>query len=78
MQRAGLDGTAISSTTTVDSVKSPEQMKEQQLIERTKRPDGSVVETLSVRRPSISDPNRLGNLQKLSETVCKGKCDAKP
>ena len=30
MQRAGLDGTAISSTTTVDSVKSPEQMKEQQ------------------------------------------------
>ena len=30
MQRAGLDGTAISSTTTVESVKSPEQMKEQQ------------------------------------------------
>jgi hypothetical protein len=30
MQRAGLDGTSISSTTTVESVKSPEQMKEQQ------------------------------------------------
>src|SRR4029078_2597855 len=30
MQRAGLDGTAISSTTTVESVKRPEQMKQQQ------------------------------------------------
>ncbi len=30
MQRAGLDGTAISSTTTVESVKSPEQMKQQE------------------------------------------------
>jgi hypothetical protein len=29
MQRAGLDGTAILSTTTIESVKSPEQMKQQ-------------------------------------------------
>jgi hypothetical protein len=29
MQQAGLDGTAISSTTTIESVKSPEQMKQQ-------------------------------------------------
>jgi hypothetical protein len=56
----------------------PQQIKEQQLTERTTRPDGSVVETLSVRRPSLADPNRLGSLQKISETVCKGKCDAKP
>jgi len=30
MQRAGLEGTAISTTTTVEAVKSPEQMKQQQ------------------------------------------------
>jgi hypothetical protein len=30
MQRAGLDGTAVMSTTTVESVKSPEQMKQQE------------------------------------------------
>ena len=50
------------------------RVKEQQVVERRANPDGSVVETLSVRRPSVSDPNRLGDLQKLSETVCKGKC----
>jgi hypothetical protein len=39
-----------------------------------------VVETVSVRRPSVSDPNRLGDLQKVSETLCQGKCqpEAKP
>jgi hypothetical protein len=52
----------------------PMRVKEQQIVERRVNPDGSVVETLSVRRPSISDPTRLGDLQKLSETVCKGKC----
>jgi hypothetical protein len=52
------------------------RVKEQQLIQRRPNADGSVVETLSVRRPSVSDPNRLGDLQKLSETVCKGKCQA--
>ncbi len=50
------------------------RVKEQQIVERRTNSDGSVVETLSVRRPSVSDPNRLGGLQKLSETVCKGKC----
>jgi hypothetical protein len=50
------------------------RIKEQQIVERRVNPDGSVVETLSVRRPSTSDPSRLGELQKLSETVCKGKC----
>jgi hypothetical protein len=56
------------------------RIKEQQIAERRANPDGSVVETLSVRRPTVSDPNRLGSLQQLSETVCKGKCqpEAKP
>jgi|SRR5581483_1735991 len=58
----------------------PMRIQEQQIVERRVKPDGSVVETFSVRRPSVSDPNRLGELQKLSETVCKGKCrpEAKP
>jgi hypothetical protein len=50
------------------------RVKEQQIVQRRTNPDGSVVETFSVRRPTVSDPNRLGDLQKLSETVCKGKC----
>jgi len=52
----------------------PMQIKEQQVIERHTLPDGSVSETLSVRRPTVSDPNKLGDLLKLSETVCTGKC----
>lgn len=54
------------------------RVKEEQVVQRHANPDGSVVETLSVRRPSVSDPNRLGDLQKLSETVCKGKCQPDP
>ena len=54
------------------------RVKEQQIVERRVNPDGSVIETLSVRRPSMADPNRLGDLQKLSETVCKGKCQPEP
>ena len=50
------------------------RVQEQQIVERRTNPDGSVVEMLSVRRPTASDPNRLGELQKLSETICKGKC----
>lgn len=52
----------------------PMQVKEQQIIERHIASDGSVTETLSVRRPTTSDPGRLGDLQQLSETVCTGKC----
>lgn len=47
---------------------------EQQIIDQTPRPGNKVVETLSVRRPTVSDPNALGPTQQISETVCKGKC----
>ena len=50
------------------------KLKEQQLIERTPGPNGTVIETLSVRRPTVSDPNKLGPSQQLSQTVCKGDC----
>ena len=49
---------------------------EQQLIDR-KAADGGVVESLSVRRPSLSNPTALGAPEKIAETVCKGKCDGK-
>jgi hypothetical protein len=54
------------------------RVKEQQVVQSHANPDGSVVETVSVRRPAVSDPNRLGDLQKVSETVCKGKCQPDP
>jgi hypothetical protein len=50
------------------------RIREQQVVQRRANPDGSVNETVSFRHPSVSDPNRLGNLEKFSETVCKGKC----
>jgi hypothetical protein len=51
------------------------KLQEQQLIQRKPGPRESVTETLSVRRPSVSDPNTLGPARQLSETVCRGKCD---
>jgi hypothetical protein len=50
------------------------KLKEQQIIQQTPGPNNSVVQTLSVRRPSVSDPNTLGPEQQLSQTVCKGSC----
>jgi hypothetical protein len=47
---------------------------EQQIIEQKQRPGNTVVETLSVRRPSVSDPGTLGPERQISETTCKGKC----
>ncbi len=65
---------------TVHSSGASQQLYEQQIIQRKKGPGGEVIETLSVRRPSISDPQHLGDPQKISETVCTGKCtsDSKP
>ena len=51
------------------------QLYEQQIIERKPGPGNAVVETLSVRRPTVSDPNTLGPTKQISETVCKGKCE---
>ncbi len=47
---------------------------EQQLIEQKPGAGNTVVETLSVRRPTVSDPNALGATKQISETICKGKC----
>ena len=50
------------------------QLREQDVIERTPGPGGSVTESLSVRRTNPNDANKLGPLQKVSETICTGKC----
>jgi hypothetical protein len=50
------------------------QLRERQILERRADSSGAVVETLSVRRPSLSDPNRLGTEQQVSEVICRG-CD---
>lgn len=52
------------------------QLKEHQIIERRPAAGGGLVETLSVQRPTVSDPSKLGPPKQLSETVCRGKCDA--
>jgi hypothetical protein len=56
---------------------SPLQLFEQQIIDREKGPGDTVVQTLSVRRPTMSNPNTLGPVQRISETTCKGNCDPK-
>ena len=55
---------------------SAQKLQEQQIVTREKAPDGSVVEKLSVRRPTLSDPARLGSPEQISQTVCTGKCDS--
>jgi hypothetical protein len=51
------------------------QLYEQDTVTRSKAADGSIVETTSARRSSVSEPGRLGTPQKISETICTGKCD---
>ncbi|HMD50164.1 MAG TPA: hypothetical protein VKG79_13740 [Bryobacteraceae bacterium] len=59
---------------TVDQPGAPLKLKEQQLIQSQKGPNDSVTETLSVRRPTVNDPNTLGPAKQLSQTVCTGAC----
>jgi hypothetical protein len=62
----------------VQETGAPQQIKEQQLITKRVASDGSVTETLSVRRPFPSDPTKLGDVQPISQTICTGKCLAPP
>ncbi|HTB20155.1 MAG TPA: hypothetical protein VK708_18660 [Bryobacteraceae bacterium] len=50
------------------------KLQEEQTIESTAGPGNSVVQTVSVRRPTVSDPGTLGPARQLSQTVCKGDC----
>jgi hypothetical protein len=53
-------------------------LREQQTIEKIAGAGGSVTEVVTARRPTTSDPNRLGPAVKISETVCTGKCTPDP
>jgi len=59
---------------TVNGNESGLKLQEEQLIESAPGPDHTVVQTLSVRRPMVSDPGTLGAARQLSQTVCKGDC----
>jgi hypothetical protein len=50
------------------------KLQEQQVIETKPGPGNTMVQTLSVRRPTVSDPGTLGPARQLSQTVCKGDC----
>lgn len=68
--------TSIYGRNTAGNISDPGKLviKEQQVLAKKLNADGSVVETLTVRRPGISDPNVLGPARQVSETVCTGKC----
>ncbi len=56
-----------------DSSTGKPHLKEQRVIERRVDRDG-VTEVVSIRQPSLADPDLLGPSRKVSESVCKGKC----
>lgn len=59
---------------TVSGNESGLKLKERQVIETAPGPNNTVVQTLSVQRPTISDPGTLGPPRELSKTVCQGDC----
>ncbi|QOY89141.1 hypothetical protein [Paludibaculum fermentans] len=50
------------------------QLREKQVFTSKQSGDGSVVQVFAVQRPSVNSTKELGPLQKISETVCQGKC----
>jgi hypothetical protein len=63
----------------VQGVNGRMRVKEQQVLERSAPgADGQVHESLSVARPSMADPEKLGPLQQVAERVCTGKCSEPP
>ncbi|HTW63861.1 MAG TPA: hypothetical protein VME17_04555 [Bryobacteraceae bacterium] len=59
---------------TVNSPDSSLKLQEQQTISAAPGPNNTVVQTLSVRRPTVSSPGTLGPEQQISQTVCQGDC----
>jgi hypothetical protein len=64
----------VNTAGTIDPTSSALKLQEQQLLESQKGPNETVTQTLSVRRPTVSDPNTLGPARQLSQTVCTGDC----
>ncbi len=54
------------------------QLRERQILEKSLGAKGST-ETFSIQRPDVDGSGRLGEVHRISETVCTGKCGpAKP
>lgn len=53
------------------------KLQERDSIDNTPGPGGSVVQSFSVQRPTVSNPGTLGPPSQISETVCKGDCKPK-
>jgi hypothetical protein len=70
-----LDLFAPSTLGTADGGSPKLKIREQQIIEKRLGPGGSVVETVSVRRPGLTDQTVLGPAKQISETICRGKCE---
>ncbi len=49
------------------------KLQQQEVVVRREK-NGVVTETTSVSRPTLADPNRLGESKAISELVCTGKC----
>lgn len=62
----------------VQSSDQPPQLKQQQIITRVQAPDGSVIDTFSIREPNVSDPTKLGAPRQITQTVCTGNCGGPP
>ena len=50
------------------------KLQEEQTVASAPGPGNTTIQTLSVRRPTVSDPGTLGAPRQLSQTVCKGDC----
>lgn len=53
------------------------KLQERDTIDSAPGPGGSVVQSFSVQRPTVSSPGTLGPASQISETVCKGDCKPK-
>jgi hypothetical protein len=49
------------------------QLREQRIVDKNLT-SGGAIETISVRTALPSDPKKLGNAQKVAETICSGVC----
>lgn len=58
----------------VNSSSSALKLQEQQVIQEKPGPNDTLTQTVSVRRPTMADPNTLGPARQLSQTVCQGAC----
>lgn len=53
---------------------SPAELRERQIYTTQPSADGTVVQVFAVQRPSLNSTNKLEPPRKVSQTVCKGKC----